>query len=77
MLSGLPVATVARVERDAAYTFARITCQPAVGVESGRYVLVLKNEARPTMPPDEAGPEKKKSGKLRKPSRRKDGDGSP
>ena len=72
---GIPVATVARIERDAAYAFARIVCQPAAGVESGRYVLVLANEARaaPT-PPEEAGAERdKRPGKIRKP-RRKDGD---
>ena len=32
-LAGLPVATVARVERDQAQTFARIPCLPAAGVE--------------------------------------------
>ena len=74
---GLPVATVARIERDAAYTFARIVCQPAAGVESGRYVLVLKSEARPGPPPEEAGAgREKKPGKTRKP-RRKDGDVAP
>ena len=71
--AGLPVATVARVERDAAYTFARIWCQPAAGVESGRYVLVLKTEARPAPRPEESGPAQKKAGKTRKP-RRKDAD---
>jgi rod shape-determining protein MreC len=71
---GIPVATVARVERDAAYAFARIVCQPAAGVEGGRYVLVLENEARQTGLPEEAGPERdKRPGKTRKP-RRKDSD---
>jgi rod shape-determining protein MreC len=74
---GIPVATVARVERDAAYAFARIVCQPAAGVESGRYVLVLENEARQAPPPEEAGAERdKRPGKIRKP-RRKDGEASP
>jgi rod shape-determining protein MreC len=74
---GLPVATVARVERDAAYAFARIVCQPAAGVESGRYVLVLANEARQAAPPEEAVPElEKRPVKIRKP-RRKDGDAAP
>jgi rod shape-determining protein MreC len=71
--AGLPVATVARVERDAAYAFAKIVCQPAAGVDSGRYVLVLKNEARQMALPEEEMPLKKKSGKTRKP-RRKDAD---
>jgi rod shape-determining protein MreC len=74
---GLPVATVARVERDAAYAFARIVCQPAAGVESGRYVLVLANEPRQSAPPEEAQPEReKRPAKVRKP-RRKDGEVSP
>jgi rod shape-determining protein MreC len=75
---GIPVATVARVERDAAYAFARIVCQPAAGVERGRYVLVLENAARPSAAiPDDAVPaESKRPGKTRKP-RRKDGDASP
>ena len=74
---GIPVATVARVERDAAYAFARIVCQPAAGVESGRYVLVLANEARQAPPPEEAAPDlEKRPVKIRKP-RRKDGDAAP
>lgn len=75
--AGLPVATVARVERDAAYAFARIVCQPAAGVDSGRYVLVLKSEPRASPLPEEASPARdKRPGKTRKP-RRRDGDGSP
>jgi len=74
---GIPVATVARIERDAAYAFARIVCQPAAGVERGRYVLVIENEARQAQPPEEAGAAvEKHSGRVRKP-RRKDGDASP
>lgn len=68
---GIPVASVARIERDAAYAFARIVCQPAAGVDSGRYVLVLAGEARQP-PPEEAGADgDKRPGKLRRP-RRKD-----
>jgi rod shape-determining protein MreC len=75
---GIPVATVARIERDAAYAFARIVCQPAAGVEGGRYVLVLASEPRMAVPmPDEAGAERdKRPVKVRK-ARRKDGEGSP
>lgn len=74
---GIPVATVARIERDAAYAFARIVCQPAAGVESGRYVLVLENEARQAPPVEETSAERdKRPGKIRKP-RRKDGEASP
>jgi rod shape-determining protein MreC len=72
---GIPVATVARIERDAAYAFARIVCQPAAGVDNGRYVLVLENAPRVVPPPDEVAPEReKRPGKTRKP-RRKEGDG--
>jgi rod shape-determining protein MreC len=71
---GLPVATVARVERDAAYAFARIVCQPAAGVESGAYVLVLASEAKRLAYPEEAGPDReKRTTKVRK-ARRKEAD---
>jgi rod shape-determining protein MreC len=71
---GLPVATVARIERDAAYAFARIVCQPAAGVESGSYVLVLEGEAKRIPYPEEASQERdKRAGKTRRP-RRKDAD---
>ena len=71
---GIPVGTVARVERDAAYAFARIVCQPAAGVERGRYVLVIEPEQRQAQPPDETGASTdKRPGRSRKP-RRKDGD---
>jgi rod shape-determining protein MreC len=71
---GLPVATVARIERDAAYAFARIECRPAAGVESGAYVLVLGGGTARTAYPEEAGADgDKRPGKIRK-SRRKDPD---
>lgn len=50
--AGLPVASVVRVERDAAYTFARVLAQPAAGVERGRYTLVLSAGARPPSHPE-------------------------
>lgn len=75
---GLPVATVARVERDAAYAFARIVCQPAAGVESGRYVLVLQREPRAAPPGESAAPEReRRPGKTRRARRGKDGEVSP
>jgi rod shape-determining protein MreC len=67
---GLPVATVARIERDAAYAFARIVCEPAAGVERGRYVLVLNLEPRAAPYPEEASAEKRPA-KTRK-ARRKE-----
>jgi rod shape-determining protein MreC len=56
--AGLPVATVTRIERDAEHSFARVICRPAAGVDSGRFVLVLHNEARAVPRPDEAQPGK-------------------
>jgi len=55
---GLPVATVARIERDAAYAFARITLSPTAGTDRYRQVLVLSSEAKPP-PPETAQPERK------------------
>jgi rod shape-determining protein MreC len=49
---GLPVATVARIERDAAYAFAKITLTPTAGTDRYRQVLVLSAEA--SAPPPEA-----------------------
>lgn len=40
-LPGLPVAQVLRVDRDAAYSFAHIVCEPAAGVEKHGQVLIL------------------------------------
>jgi rod shape-determining protein MreC len=38
---GLPVARVVRVERDAAYAFAKVVCQPVAGIDRHRQVLLL------------------------------------
>ena len=48
---GLPVARVARVERDAAYAFAKIQCVPIAGTEKHRQVLVLAQNASLLPPP--------------------------
>ena len=65
---GLPVATVARIERDAAYAFARIYLTPTAGTDRYRQVLVLANEAVPPPPAEAEQPVKKppKSKRLRK-----------
>ncbi|MBS0369395.1 MAG: rod shape-determining protein MreC [Proteobacteria bacterium] len=62
--SGLPVATVARVERDQAQAFARIPCLPAAGVEQFSHVLVLGQRANVLPRPPE--PEVINKGKGRK-----------
>ena len=66
---GLPVAMVTRVERDTANSFARVFCQPAAGVERGRYVLVLGPDASRPPQPEEAAPDAgrdKRQGKTRR-----------
>ena len=51
---GVAVASVVRVERDAAQAFARVVCQPLAGVDRSRYVLVLSSgESRPPYPATE------------------------
>ena len=52
-LPGLAVAKVIRVDRDAAYTFARIICEPSAGVEQRGHVLVLAKREVPPAPPEE------------------------
>ncbi|MCX7960966.1 MAG: rod shape-determining protein MreC [Burkholderiales bacterium] len=69
--AGLAVATVARVERDAADAFARILCQPAASVDAGRYVLVLGHETRlAPYPEDDAAGAPERRGAKKKPRRR-------
>lgn len=52
-LPGLAVAKVIRVDRDAAYTFARIVCAPSAGVEQRGHVLVLAKRDVPPAPAEE------------------------
>jgi rod shape-determining protein MreC len=51
---GIPVARVEKIERDAAYPFARIVCLPVGGVDKHRFLMVLS--AMPALPerPEEA-----------------------
>lgn len=43
--AGLPVAVVSNIERNAAYSFAKITCTPTAGVNRHRQVLVMSRLA--------------------------------
>lgn len=52
--AGLAVATVVKVETDAEQSFARVLCRPTAGVDRGRYVLILSNDAQLPPRPDEA-----------------------
>ncbi|MDP2144796.1 MAG: rod shape-determining protein MreC [Gallionella sp.] len=40
---GIPVAKVVKIERDAAYPFARISCLPLAGVDRNRQLLILSD----------------------------------
>lgn len=54
---GLPVATVTKVERNAAYPFAKISCAPVAGVDRHTQVLVVAPLTAPPAPkprPEEA-----------------------
>ena len=63
---GLPVAKVSRIEQDAAYSFAKITCVPTAGTEQNRQVLVLSREMNLPTPPVET---ESAAGKPPKPKR--------
>src|SRR6185369_6505685 len=55
-LPGFPVAKVVNIERDIAYSFARIFCVPVAGVENFGEVMVLdQRQALPPAPPEVAG----------------------
>ncbi|MEW5888752.1 MAG: rod shape-determining protein MreC [Pseudomonadota bacterium] len=58
-LPGLPVAKVARVDRDASFAFARILCVPLGGVEKHNQVLVLGSRPPVAELPVEQRPEEK------------------
>ena len=66
---GLPVAKVTKIERDAAYSFAKITCVPAAGPEQNRQVLVLAREADLPAPPAEAAPRPGPTPKQKRPKK--------
>lgn len=52
--AGLPVAKVAKVERNSSYAFARIICEPLAGIDRNRFVLVLSvDNPFPPPPPSE------------------------
>ena len=79
--AGLPVATVVKIERDPEQGFAHVVCKPAAGVDRGRYLLVLTDDAARPPRPEEVQPgkdrraEKSRRAKSREPVP-KDGDGT-
>lgn len=50
---GIPVAKVVKIERDAAYPFAHVTCLPVAGVDRNRHLLVLSSLPKLPDRPDE------------------------
>jgi len=48
---GLPVAVVSRIERNAAYAFAKIACTPSAGVGRHQQLLILTSSQPPTPTP--------------------------
>lgn len=55
-LPGFPVAKVVNIERDSAYSFARIFCVPVAGVENFGEIMVLDpRQPLPPAPPESAG----------------------
>lgn len=65
---GIPVARVERIERDAAYPFARVTCLPVAGVDQHRQLLILSGTNKlPERPAEEsAAPDAGKGSKARR-----------
>jgi len=54
---GIPVARVTKIERDAGYPFARITCLPLGGADRHRHLLVLSVLPKlPARPDEQAAP---------------------
>jgi len=64
---GLPVAKVSKIERNAATSFATITCVPAAGTDQNRQVLVLAREAGLPAPPVETEPRSGPAPKQKRP----------
>lgn len=55
-LPGFPVAKVVNIERDSAYSFARIFCVPVAGVENFGEIMVLNpRQPLPEAPPESVG----------------------
>lgn len=48
---GLPVAVVSRIERNAAYAFAKIHCTPSAGIDRNRQYSVLTGGMNEQIPP--------------------------
>ena len=63
---GLPVAVVSKIERNAAFPFAKISCQPSAGIDRQRQVLILNTEVSVPNPPRPPAPEAVPHGKPKR-----------
>jgi rod shape-determining protein MreC len=70
---GLPVATVSKIERDASFVFAKISCTPAAGTNRNRQILILSQDDKLPPAPEAAPPEERPSKARRPRTRRTDG----
>ncbi len=62
---GLPVAVVSKIERNAAFPFAKISCQPSAGIDRHRQVLILKTDTVTPIAPRPPEPEPVSHGKSK------------
>jgi rod shape-determining protein MreC len=69
---GLPVARVVRIERDAAYAFAKIVAQPVAGTDQHRQVLVLARMDDTPAWSEDPGRGARKAGKSKRSPRKTD-----
>jgi len=69
---GLPVARVVRIERDAAYAFAKIVAQPVAGTDQHRQVLVLARMDDTPAWSEDPGRGARKAGKGKRSPRKAD-----
>jgi rod shape-determining protein MreC len=64
---GIPVAKVVKIERDAAYPFARVICLPIAGVDKHRHLLILSSlPKQPDRPAESAASDADKRAKVRR-----------
>lgn len=65
---GIPVAKVVKIERDAAFPFARVACLPVAGVDKNRHLLILSGLPKLPERPEEitAAPDAEKRSKARR-----------
>ncbi len=64
---GVPVATVVKIERDAAYPFAHVTCLPVAGVDKHRHLLILSSLPKlPDRPAENSASDADKRAKVRR-----------